>query len=153
VEDEQGNKIVVPVRLYWLREYPPSVGFVTNRLSSFKVHAVAIIFLHCVSLLQAILNPSNSLRTTLSQKLTWVFLSWISYSFFLKKFINYKANYSKYKWAGGGGAVADPAACVVSMPPKYQHVVSSLGSEEWENCWGIKPMSWWKFQEPSQIFL
>ena len=29
-----------------------------------------------------------------------------------------------------GGAVADPAACVVSMPPKYQHVVSSLGSEE-----------------------
>jgi len=28
------------------------------------------------------------------------------------------------------GAVADPAACVVSMPPKYQHVVSSLGSEE-----------------------
>ena len=29
-----------------------------------------------------------------------------------------------------GGAVADPAACVVSMPPKYQHVVGSLGSEE-----------------------
>ena len=29
-----------------------------------------------------------------------------------------------------GGAVADPAACVVSIPPKYQHVVSSLGSEE-----------------------
>jgi len=29
-----------------------------------------------------------------------------------------------------GGMVADPAACVVSMPPKYQHVVSSLGSEE-----------------------
>jgi len=26
--------------------------------------------------------------------------------------------------------VADPAACVISMPPKYQHVVSSLGSEE-----------------------
>jgi len=32
-----------------------------------------------------------------------------------------------------GGAVADPVACVISMPPKYQHVVSSLGSEEWEN--------------------
>ena len=32
-----------------------------------------------------------------------------------------------------GGTVADPAACVVSMPPKYQHAVSSLGSEEWEN--------------------
>jgi len=29
-----------------------------------------------------------------------------------------------------GGTVADPVACVVSMPPKYQHVVSSLGSEE-----------------------
>jgi len=29
-----------------------------------------------------------------------------------------------------GGMVADPVACVVSMPPKYQHVVSSLGSEE-----------------------
>jgi len=29
-----------------------------------------------------------------------------------------------------GGAVANPVACVVSMPPKYQHVVSSLGSEE-----------------------
>ena len=28
------------------------------------------------------------------------------------------------------GAVADPVACVVSMPPKYQHVVSSLSSEE-----------------------
>ena len=28
------------------------------------------------------------------------------------------------------GTVADPVACVVSMPPKYQHVVSSLGSEE-----------------------
>ena len=28
------------------------------------------------------------------------------------------------------GMVADPVACVVSMPPKYQHVVSSLGSEE-----------------------
>jgi len=26
--------------------------------------------------------------------------------------------------------VTDPAACVVSMPLKYQHVVSSLGSEE-----------------------
>jgi len=26
--------------------------------------------------------------------------------------------------------VADSAACVVGMPPKYQHVVSSLGSEE-----------------------
>jgi len=29
-----------------------------------------------------------------------------------------------------GGMVADPAACVISIPPKYQHVVSSLGSEE-----------------------
>ena len=29
-----------------------------------------------------------------------------------------------------GGMVADPIACVVSMPLKYQHVVSSLGSEE-----------------------
>jgi len=29
-----------------------------------------------------------------------------------------------------GGAVVDPAAYVVSMPPKYQYVVSSLGSEE-----------------------
>ena len=28
------------------------------------------------------------------------------------------------------GMVADPAVCVVSMPPKYQHIVSSLGSEE-----------------------
>jgi len=28
------------------------------------------------------------------------------------------------------GMVADPVAYVVSMPPKYQHVVSSLGSEE-----------------------
>jgi len=28
------------------------------------------------------------------------------------------------------GMVADPVACVVSMPPKYQHVVSSLGSKE-----------------------
>jgi len=31
------------------------------------------------------------------------------------------------------GMMADPVACVVSMPPKYQHVVSSLGSKEWEN--------------------
>ena len=23
--------------------------------------------------------------------------------------------------------MADPTACVISMPPKYQHVVSSLG--------------------------
>ena len=29
-----------------------------------------------------------------------------------------------------GGMVADPVAYVVSMPSKYQHVVSSLGSEE-----------------------
>ena len=29
-----------------------------------------------------------------------------------------------------GSTVADPVACVVSIPPKYQHVVSSLGSEE-----------------------
>jgi len=29
-----------------------------------------------------------------------------------------------------GGMVADPAVCVVSMPSKYQHVVSSLGSEK-----------------------
>jgi len=28
------------------------------------------------------------------------------------------------------GTVADPAVYVISMPPKYQHVVSSLGSEE-----------------------
>jgi len=27
-------------------------------------------------------------------------------------------------------AMADSAACVVSMPSKYQHIVSSLGSEE-----------------------
>ena len=26
--------------------------------------------------------------------------------------------------------VTDPVACVASMPPKYQHIVSSLGSEE-----------------------
>jgi len=32
-----------------------------------------------------------------------------------------------------GGMVTDPAACVVSIPPKYQHVVSSLGNKEWEN--------------------
>jgi len=32
-----------------------------------------------------------------------------------------------------GNTVADPVACVVSMPSKYQHVVSNLGSEEWEN--------------------
>ena len=29
-----------------------------------------------------------------------------------------------------GGMVADPAVCVVNMPSKYQHVVSSLGSEK-----------------------
>ena len=28
------------------------------------------------------------------------------------------------------GTVANSAACVVSMPPKYQHVISSLGSKE-----------------------
>ena len=28
------------------------------------------------------------------------------------------------------GTVADPMAYIISMPPKYQHVVSSLGSEE-----------------------
>jgi len=30
-----------------------------------------------------------------------------------------------------GGVTADPVACVVSMPPKYQHVFSSLGSENY----------------------
>jgi len=29
-----------------------------------------------------------------------------------------------------GGMVTDPAACVVSIPSKYQHVVSSLGNKE-----------------------
>ena len=32
-----------------------------------------------------------------------------------------------------GGMVVNPVVCVTSMPPKYQHVVSSLGSKEWEN--------------------
>jgi len=31
------------------------------------------------------------------------------------------------------GTVTDSVTCVVSIAPKYQHVVSSLGSEEWEN--------------------
>ena len=31
------------------------------------------------------------------------------------------------------GIVTDPVTCVVSIAPKYQYVVSSLGSEEWEN--------------------
>ena len=29
--------------------------------------------------------------------------------------------------------VEDSTTYVISMPPKYQHVVSSLGNEEWEN--------------------
>ena len=29
-----------------------------------------------------------------------------------------------------GGMVADPAACVVSISPKYQYVINSLGNEE-----------------------
>ena len=29
-----------------------------------------------------------------------------------------------------GSMVADPAVCVVSMPSKYQHVISSLDSEK-----------------------
>ena len=29
-----------------------------------------------------------------------------------------------------GSMVTDPVVCVVSILPKYQHVVSSLGSEE-----------------------
>jgi len=31
------------------------------------------------------------------------------------------------------GVVANSVVYVVSMSPKYQHVVSSLGSEEWKN--------------------
>jgi len=48
--------------------------------------------------------------------------------FFLKKSSIIKPTTNKQKTIGD--AVADPVACVVSIPPKYQYVVSRLGSEE-----------------------
>ena len=54
-------------------------------------------------------------------------------SFFFKSSIIKPTTLNTNEQEAIGGAVADPTACVVSMPSKYQHVVSSLGSEEWEN--------------------
>jgi len=50
--------------------------------------------------------------------------------YFFKSLITKPTTLNTNEQEAIGGAVADPAACVVSMPPKYQHVVSSLGSEE-----------------------
>jgi len=50
--------------------------------------------------------------------------------FFLKSSIIKPTTLNTNEQEAIGGAVVDPAACVVSMSPKYQHVVSSLGSEE-----------------------
>ena len=54
-------------------------------------------------------------------------------SFFFKSSIIKPTTLNTNEQEAIGGTVTDPAACVVSMSPKYQHIVSSLGSEEWEN--------------------
>jgi len=50
--------------------------------------------------------------------------------FFFKSLIIKPTTLNTNKQEAIGGMVVDPVACVISMPPKYQHVVSSLGNEE-----------------------
>jgi len=50
--------------------------------------------------------------------------------FFFKSLIIKPTTLNTNEQEAIGDIVVDPVACVVSMPPKYQHVVSSLGNEE-----------------------
>ena len=59
--------------------------------------------------------------------------SYVIYIYIFKSLIIKPTTLNTNEQEAIGGMVADPMACVVSMPLKYQHVVSSLGSEESEN--------------------
>ena len=54
----------------------------------------------------------------------------VSYTFFFKSSIIKLATLNTNEQEAIGSIVADPTAYVISIPSKYQHVVSSLNSEE-----------------------
>ena len=56
--------------------------------------------------------------------------SYVIYIYIFKSLIIKPTTLNTNEQEAIGGMVADPMACVVSMPLKYQHVVSSLGSKE-----------------------